>query len=134
VSVDRRIVLDLSTYVFERLHEDDEFILYRGHAKRADLRSILLLAAVSAYPTLETLKKIDHEYSLRGELDAGWAARPLAVTRHGEQPALVREDPGGELLSSLTHGTREIGSFLRIALGVAAALGELHQRLSILKR
>jgi predicted ATPase len=120
--------VELSEFVVERLHEDDEFILYRGHAKRADLHSILLLAAVSAYPTVETLKKIDHEYSLRGELDAGWAARPLAVSRHGEQPALVREDPGGELLSRLTHGTREIGSFLRIALGIAAALRELHQR------
>ena len=70
MSVDRRIVLDLSTYVFERLHEDAEFILSRGRAERGDPQSILLLAPVSAHPSLDTLKKIDHELSLRPELAA----------------------------------------------------------------
>ncbi|HWW82215.1 MAG TPA: protein kinase, partial [Vicinamibacterales bacterium] len=128
VSVDRRIVLDLSTYVFERLHEDAEFILSRGRAERADPRSILLLAPVSAHPSLETLKKINHEFSLRPELAVTWAARPFALSRHGEQLVLVRDDPGGELLSRLIRGPMELRQFLRIALGLAAVLRELHQR------
>ncbi|HEV3057648.1 MAG TPA: AAA family ATPase, partial [Vicinamibacterales bacterium] len=41
---------------------------------------------------------------------------------------LVRDDPGGEPLSRLIHGPMEMGQFLRIALGVAAALRELHRR------
>jgi len=120
--------VELSAYVLERLHEDDEFILSRGHAGRADPRSLLLLAPVSTRPTLETLKKIDHEYSFREELDGAWAARPFALSRYGEQLVLVRDDPGGEPLSRLIHGPMEMGQFLRIALGVAAALRELHRR------
>jgi serine/threonine protein kinase len=124
----RGIVVDLSAYVLERLHEDDQFILYRGHADRGDPPSILLLAPGSTHPTLETLKKIDHEYALRGELDAAWATRPLALSRYREQLALVRADHGGEPLSGLIRGPMEIRQFLRIALGLAAALRALHQR------
>jgi hypothetical protein len=43
-------------------------ILSRGRAERADPQSILLLAPVSAHPSLDTLKKIDHEFALRPEL------------------------------------------------------------------
>ena len=38
------------------------------------------------------------------------------------------EDPGGEPLDRLVGAPMEIGSFLRLAIGVAAALGKLHQR------
>jgi hypothetical protein len=51
--LEERIIVELSAYVLERLHEDDEFILSRGHAGRADPRSLLLLAPVSTRPTLE---------------------------------------------------------------------------------
>jgi serine/threonine protein kinase len=128
-----RIVVELSAYVLERLHEDDEFTLYRGRAKEADPRSVLLLAPVSAHPTLETLKKMEQEHSLRNELQAAWAARPIALSRYREQLVLVREDPGGEPLSRLMRGPMELRQFLRIALGLAAALGELHQRQMIHK-
>jgi hypothetical protein len=40
---------------------------------------------------------------------------------------LVLEDPGGELLSNHLGTPTEVGRFLRIAVGVAAALGKLHQ-------
>jgi len=48
---------------------------------------------------LEALKKLEHEYSLKKELDSAWAARPLAVTEHLEQTAIVLEDPGGKRLT-----------------------------------
>ena len=41
---------------------------------------------------------------------------------------LVLEDPGGEPLARLLGQPWEIASFLRIAIGLAAALGRLHQR------
>ena len=52
------------------LREDEEFILYRGeHSSRPGSRSVLLLAPSSRKPSLETLKKLEHEYSLRDALD-----------------------------------------------------------------
>jgi hypothetical protein len=75
------IVMQLSGYSLDRLCDDGEFILYRAHAKPTELPPVLLLAPASARPSPETLKKIDHEYSLRSELDSTWAVRPLPFHR-----------------------------------------------------
>src|SRR5882672_811974 len=120
--------VDLSAYVLERVDEDDEFTLYRGQADGADPRSILLRGPVSAHPRPETLKKMAHEYSLRHELDRAWAVRPLALSRWRGQDVLVFEDPGGEPLSHLIHGAMDVRRVLGIALDLATALRELHQR------
>src|SRR6266542_992690 len=93
-----RIVVQLSEYSLERLRDDGEFILYRAHAKQVEPPSVLLLAPVSTRPGPETLRKIDHEYSLRSELDSAWAVRPLALSEQGAQMTLVLEDPGGVTL------------------------------------
>jgi hypothetical protein len=47
------------------------------------------------YPAPETLKRLEHEYSLREELDPAWAARPIAITRHWDRPVPALENPGG---------------------------------------
>jgi hypothetical protein len=75
------IVMQLSGDSLDRLCDDGEFILYRAHAKPTELPPVLLLAPASARPSPETLKKIDHEYSLRSELDSAWAVRPLPFHR-----------------------------------------------------
>ena len=41
---------------------------------------------------------------------------------------LVLEDPGGEPLARLLVAPMEPGRFLRMAIGIAAALGKAHQR------
>ena len=111
------------------LREDQEFILYRGkHSSRPDSASVLLLAPSSSKPSWETLKKLEHEYSLRNELDSVWAARPLAVTEHLGQTAIVLEDPGGEPLDRFFSRPVELSSALRIAVRLAAALSGLHKR------
>lgn len=84
------------------LREDQEFILYRGeHSIRPGSASVLLLAPSPNKPSLEALKKLEHEYSLKNELDSAWAARPLAVTEHLGQTAIVLEDPGGKPLDRI---------------------------------
>jgi len=120
--------VDLSAYVLERLHEDEEFILYRGRADGADPRAILLRGHVSAHPRPDTITQIEREYSLRRELDPAWAVAPLALSRYGGRRVLVLEDPGGEPLDHIIRGPMGLAQGLRIALGLATALGELHQR------
>jgi len=84
------------------LREDQEFILDRGeHSIRPGSASVLLLVPSSNKPSLELLKKLEHEYSLKNELDSAWAARPLAVTEHLGQTAIVLEDPGGKPLDRI---------------------------------
>ena len=121
--------MDLSQSVLEALRTDEEFALYRGaHSDHFGLPSILLLAPVSMRPAPETLRKIEHEYSLRDELDSAWAVRPLALSEQREQTTLVLEDPGGETLDRFLSGPMETAEFLRLAFGLATALGGLHKR------
>ena len=70
-------MIELSRYVFEVLRKDEEFILYRGQ-NRDDASRVLVLSPAGQSPTLEILNRLEHEYSLKGELCPTWAARPSA--------------------------------------------------------
>ncbi len=121
--------MELSEYVLKPLRKDEEFVLYRGtHSNHSGLPSILLLAPASMRPTPETLRKIEHEYSLRDELDSAWAVRPLALSEQPGEMTLVLEDRGGETLDRLLPGPMELTQFLRFAVGIATALGGLHEK------
>jgi hypothetical protein len=98
-------VTELSKYVFEALRKDQELILYRGRSKR-DASRVLVLSPVAKYSAPERLKRLEHEYSLREELDPAWAARPIAIARHWDRPVLVLDDPGGVPLDELLAAAR----------------------------
>ena len=121
--------MNLSQYVLEPLRIDEEFVLYRAeHSSERGLPSVLVLAPASKHPSLTTLKKIEHEYSLRHELDSAWAVRPLALSEQWGQTMLALEDPGGDTLEKSLSGPMETAQFLRFAIGLATALGGLHGR------
>jgi serine/threonine protein kinase len=121
-------IVETSGYERECVREDEEFILYRARASAAEVPSVLLLTFASIRPRQESLKKIEHEYSLRHDFDTTWAVRPLALSQCNGQKALVLEDPGGEFLHRLIQGPMEIEQFLRVAIGLTRALGQLHNR------
>ena len=117
---------ELSTYALESLREDAEFVLYRGR-RDADPRYILVVTPLSKQPAQETLRRLEHEYALRTELDPTWAASPLALVRDNGRTVLVLEDPGGEPLDRLLERQLELTQFLRTAMGLSAALRRLHE-------
>ena len=115
--------------MLEALRTDEEIVLYRGtQSNHSGLPSILLLAPASMQPAPETLRKMLHEYSLRNELDSGWAVRSVALSECRGQMTLVLEDPGGETLDRFLPGPMEMTRFLRFAVGTAAALSGLHEK------
>ena len=85
------------------------------------------------YPTPESLKRLEHAYSLREELDPRWAARPIAMARHWDRIVLVLEDPGGVPLDRLLGQPLNVAFSLRLAISLSAAIGHLHQRADIHK-
>ncbi len=123
--------MELSEYRLETLRKDGEFILYRGqHRSRIDavLPPVLVLAPVSERPAPGSLRRMEHEYALRAELDPGWAVRPLALAPHQGRTVLVLADPGGEPLTRLLDRPLAVPQWLRVAIGLAVALGQLHGR------
>ena len=121
--------MQLSGNTLDRLCDDGEFILYRAHRKQIELPSVLLLAPASTRPSPETLKKIDHEYSLRSELDPAWPVRSLALSERGAQMSSpVLEDPSGETLDGFLSRAMEMTQLLGFAVGLATALTGVHKR------
>src|ERR1700726_3621962 len=121
-------MIELSRYVFETLREDEEFAFCRGRKDDGELPTVLLVAPVSEHPVPAILERLEHEYSLGDQLDSDWAARPLTLVRREGRPMLILEDPGGEPLDRLLGQPMELSRFLRFAVGLAAALGDLHQQ------
>jgi serine/threonine protein kinase len=108
---------------------DGERLLFRGSRLGAEGQREPVLAVLHAAdrPPPLALERLAHEYEVRDALDSAWAARPLEFVREGGRAMLVLEDPGGEPLARLLGKPMEIGVFLRLAIGVAAALGKAHQ-------
>src|SRR5215472_4807883 len=125
------MVIELSEYMLETIRKDGEFIVYRGRHRRqteASPPSILAMTPVLERPALASLRRMEHEYSLKTELDPGWAVRPLALASHQGRTMLVLTDPGGEPLDRLLGKPMELTQFLRAAVGLSVALGQLHGR------
>jgi predicted ATPase/signal transduction histidine kinase len=120
--------VELSRYSLDLVREDAEFILYRAHSKQLDPHSILLLSPSSNRPSPETLEKINHEYSLSSELDNIQALLPLAISSYDDKRVLVLEDPGGTPLNRVVEGPMEMELFLRLAIQISNAVGQLHSR------
>jgi hypothetical protein len=108
-------VIDLSRYILEALRNDEEFVLYRGQSK-VDASQILVLSPAVQRSTPKSLKRLEHEYSLKEELDRTWAARPMAIARHWDRTVLVLEDPGGVVLSHLLGHPLDMAFALRVAI------------------
>ena len=124
-------VLELENGTRQTLRDDGEFALYRVRCRSTDgghVQPSLLVAPLREHTAPRSLRRLEHEYSLRAELESTWAAVPLGLVGHQGRPVLVLEDPGGEPLDRLVGAPLELRQFLRVAIGLAAALGQVHQR------
>jgi PAS domain S-box-containing protein len=116
-------VRDFSSYAFSSLR-DGELTLQRGSG--CGVTPVLLAAA--EHSSRVGLKRLEHEYALKAELDAAWAARPIELSRHRNRLTLVLEDPGGVVLDQLLDRPLAIREFLPIAISLAGALRQVHAR------
>jgi serine/threonine protein kinase len=74
------------------------------------------------------LDRLAHEYGLKDALDGSSAVRPLQLVRDAGRAVLALEDSGGEPLERLLGSPIELGIYLRLAIGIAVALGNVHRR------
>src|SRR5258708_20513196 len=111
---------ELSGYVFSSLREGD-VALYRGSGN--GLTPILLVAAEET--SLGYVERLEHEYALKSELNADWAARPVALTHDNGRMTLVLEDPGGAPLDRLLGRPLHASHFLRLAIPLPGPLRQL---------
>ena len=101
---------ELTGFTFERLWEDGELVLFRGK-RDTDLARVLVMAPALEQPVPETIARLQHAYSLAGELGSDWAAQPLELVYHEGRPALLIKDPGGDPLERLLGRPLEPSQF-----------------------
>src|SRR5258707_5584313 len=120
-----------SGYVLEPLREGADFTLYRGR-QNGNPSPVLVIALATEQPSLQSVRRLDPDSSFAADLDPGWAAKPLALTRHDGRTMLLLKDPGGEPLERILERNQgqslDVARFLRIAIGLATTLGQVHRR------
>ena len=109
------------------LCEDGERVFCRRW-RQGDRNAVLAVLPAAEHPTPGSLNRLTHEYGLKDDLDRSWAVRPLELVRERGRTMLLLEDPGGDPLDRILGAPMEVGRFLRLAIGIAAALRSVHQR------
>jgi serine/threonine protein kinase len=120
-------VIAFSGYALERLRADSRFALYRGRQPGADASILVLAPALDPQPPADQ-RRLEHEYSLADDFDPTWAVRPLAIERRDGRSMILFEDTGGDFLEGMLGRPFELTRFLQIAVALAVALREVHQR------
>ncbi|MEA3024704.1 MAG: hypothetical protein QOK01_3556, partial [Alphaproteobacteria bacterium] len=110
--------------------EDGERVFCRGWrlGNNGKPRVVLVVLPAAEHPSPSSLDRLAHEYGLKDELDGAWAVQPLELVRDGDRTMLVLEDPGVEPLDRLLGEPMEVRPFLRLAIGIAKAVGKVHGR------
>jgi PAS domain S-box-containing protein len=123
--------MDLSDFTLDTLHRHGEFVLFRARPRTGTNScppSVLVLMPRSEHSRPDIVRMLEHEYLLRTEVDPTWAVTPVEITQYEGRTALILDDPGGEPLAQLIGTPTEIGQFLRVAIGLSAAVRQLHGR------
>ena len=111
------------------LSDDGERILCRAWRRvESGGDTVLVARPAGEHPPPASDDRLAHEFGLKDELYSAWAVRPLELVRESGRTFLILEDPGGEPLDRLLGAPMDVGSGLRLAVRIAAALGKLHQR------
>ncbi|SIO54268.1 Predicted ATPase [Paraburkholderia phenazinium] len=123
----------LSTYSEEITSlAEAKLTLLRGSSVRlyrAEKSGVSVLAAVPASrETSGALTQLRYEYDIRAELKLGFALRPVRFITHDDSPAMLLQDPCGEMLSNLLDVTMPVHQVLNLAVGISLALASAHAR------
>ncbi|HEY1011381.1 MAG TPA: serine/threonine-protein kinase PknK, partial [Herpetosiphonaceae bacterium] len=112
--------------ISQQLHVGDHTVVYRGE-RTGDGRPVILKVLKTPHPAPPDIARLRHEYEVARRLDLPSVVRPLALEPFDQTMALVLEDFGGQSLDRL-GGPADPGLVLRLAIGLADTLGQIHGR------
>ncbi|MFS8066286.1 MAG: serine/threonine protein kinase, partial [Byssovorax sp.] len=96
--------------------------------RNVDRLPVILKVLDPARGRAEDVECLKHEYEIGKILDSRGAVKPLALESHRGMPTLVLEDTGGESLDHLLGAPMGVERFLRLAIGITAAVTDVHRQ------
>jgi predicted ATPase len=100
--------------------------IYRG-IRTADGQPVVIKVLVPQYHS-QHLTWLKNEYEIGTMLNIPAAVKPIALETHEGRPALIMEDFGGASLDRMLGAPMDMGLFLRLAVRIASAVADIHQR------
>ncbi|MEK7990062.1 MAG: AAA family ATPase [Thiotrichaceae bacterium] len=121
-------MIELDGYIItEEVYSDNKVLIYRG-LQQPHSMPVILKTLNTEYPSPEEISQIQHEYDITRQLNLIGSVRPYGLSKHQNRLILVLEDIGGDSLRNVIVDRRiNIETFLKIAIQLARAIGELHQ-------
>jgi predicted ATPase/serine phosphatase RsbU (regulator of sigma subunit) len=117
----------LDYQIIEKINETPKTALYRVRGNSGDTSVIKILKSVN--PGNANLARLRREYDSIRNIECQGIVRPLDILTFHGNIAIVFEDFRGMSLKSLIgHSHPDIKTLLRIAIGLADAVGEIHRR------
>jgi predicted ATPase/signal transduction histidine kinase/FixJ family two-component response regulator/tRNA A-37 threonylcarbamoyl transferase component Bud32 len=123
-------MLNIPGYTFvEPLNEGVDSIVYRA-IKEIDQTSVIIKALKAEYPSLKEITGIKHEYKILNSLiDVNEVIKPLGLEKYQNRLSLVIEDCSSVSLNNFSDTHKlTIKNFLIIAMQLASALANIHQK------
>lgn len=121
-------MINLAGYeLIEAIHESSNSLVFRGFRKE-DKSPVILKFLRENYPTPASLVRYKQEYELTRSLNLESVVKAYSLEKYHNGLVIVLEDSGGESLRILLKGKKlDLKEFLRLAVKITNALGEIHQ-------
>jgi predicted ATPase/signal transduction histidine kinase/tRNA A-37 threonylcarbamoyl transferase component Bud32 len=113
--------------IIEPLSRGSKAILYRA-IRGADHRPVVLKVLDPRRSRPKDLAQLKHEYEIEQLFDSTTVIKALALDTYQGMPALVLEDFGGWPLERLLATPMPLDHFLPLAIRIAGAIAEIHER------
>ncbi|WP_437574587.1 AAA family ATPase [Sorangium sp. So ce887] len=111
----------------ETVYEGRGIAVYRA-IRNADGHPVVLKVLDPRSCRPMDIDRLKREYETGKMLDVGAIVRPLALETYDGALALVMEDSGAEPLDRLLGAPMALGRFLDLAIRIAGAVSDIHQR------
>ena len=110
------------------IHHGAKTTVYRGY-REPDGCPVILKTLSADYPAQQNLACLQHEYALTKDWQENGQPRSYALVKQGNRLVLILPDIGGISINRVLAGqTLSVGQFLTLALALAHALSQIHQR------
>ncbi len=110
------------------IHRGRKRVIYRGR-REEDHLPVVIKTLINDFPSAGDIATLRHEYDVLQNLNIDGVIKAYALETRQNRPAIILEDIDGQPLKQHIQSQKiDAPTFLNIAIQLAAALGELHNR------